>query len=180
MFSANFEIPKLQNEAMQALLTIVTVPHLVTKKDVKNVWMNSFGTDKALKWFIVYALVAQIEEGTGNTKAKIEDLEEFMAAPGFAVMLYKALQQWSVCPFPKTPKKGATEWTVFAGSDGVTKNVMVKERVVVHVEETVAVKETQMPVRVKREAPEDGEEDGSRSKKAKGFTNGELIVLDDD
>jgi hypothetical protein len=185
IFCADFGILKLQNEAMQALLANVTVPHLISKRDVKHVWEGSPDTDYGLKWFVVYALVAQMEEGTCDKKTMIEALESFAAAPGFMVMLYKALQQWNKYEMPKNPKKGKarTKWSVFVASEDVKKAVLVSENTVVvnaseGAKKTVVVREKE-DIAVKRESPQDGDDDSSPSKKAKGFTPGEIIEIDD-
>jgi hypothetical protein len=186
IFCADFGILKLQNEAMQALLANVTVPHLISKRDVMHVWEQSPDTDYGLKWFVVYALVAQMEEGTGEKKTRIEELGSFAAAPGFMVMLYKALQQWNKYEMPKTPKKGKarTKWSIFVASEDVKKAVLVSEKKPEAVnasegaKKTVVVREKKA-VAVKRESPQDGEDEGTPSKKTKGFTPGEVIEIDD-
>ena len=195
IFSSNYAIPKLQNEAMQLLLETVLVPHLITKADVHYVWECSDDTNNALKWFITCALVAQMEEGTGTQITKIGELDEFRNGPGFMIMLYKALRLWNATAFPKTPKKGRTRWTVFAASEDVKRHIMVSEKKKpiqkTAVEEPVAAEEPtngekttgekmiiEKPVVVKREMPDDFED--SPSKKGPGATMEDAIMLDDD
>ena len=195
IFASNFEIPKLQNEAMEMLLTIITVPHLISKTDVIDVWEESRTTNNGLKWFVIYALIAQMEEGTGTQTTKIGELDAFRNATGFMIMLYKALRLWSATPFPKTPKKGRTRWTVFVASEDVKRHVMVSEKKKpvqkAAVEKPVAAEKptdgektagenmvVERPVVVKREAPDDFED--SPSKKGPGATKEDAIMLDDD
>jgi hypothetical protein len=191
IFASNFEIPKLQNEAMRMLLTIIAVPHLITKSDVRDVWDYSSTANNGLKWFMIYALIAQMEEGTGAQMTKIGDLDGFHDAPGFMIMLYKALRLWSATPFPTTPKKGRTKWTVFAASEDVKQHVIVSEKKPVQmnvVERPISATEkltsgdivNEKPVAVKREVPDDFDDSPSKKHQGPGATKDDAILLDDD
>lgn len=229
IFCSDFGVLKLQNKAMAELLALLTTPtstpHLLKERDILKIWNRSMDPEQALKSFAAYALVAQIEEGTGPKKTKVDNIDErlFAQCEGLAKMLYKAQQQWNKFEMPKTPKKGKsakTKWASFAASEEVKKAVMISETVppvsrAMGVQEvTAAVKETSLApkengqdtkegeakstptktttpachddasaptpasaMKIKREAPDDGEEEGSPSKKVKPFKKGEVVDL---
>lgn len=239
MFCGDFDVRKVQNKAMEELIALLTVPkpipHLIKEDNIRYIWDRSAEGETALKSLAVYALIAQIEEGTGAKTTEVEALAQFVEHPqhaplaGFTVMLYKAHQEWTEFEMPKSPKKGKakTKWALFAASDDVKAALVVSERAwpvttakvtptkTTNVQEiTAAVKEASLApkesatdtthgevqatppqtntpacnenapasgpasaVKVKREAPDDGEEEGSPSKKAKPFKKGEVIDL---
>ena len=165
LFCARYDIPKLQNLALQALYTLF--PQLLEKEDIKYAWARSPFGASGLKWLVVYAMVAKIEEGNAN----IDSYAELAGEEGFMVMVYEALKQWASCDMPKTPKKGRakTKWMVMCESEDVREVLLVDE----------ATKPT--PATPKRSAPESG--GGSSAKKARGFKGmpqGAMIDLTDD
>ena len=171
IFSARYDIPKLQNEAMRELLALLERLQLLNEEDFQVAWRQSPETVQELKWLVVYALVAQVEEGGRN----IGRFERLVGFQGFFPMMYEAKGLWDCCETPKTPKKGKarSKWSVFCKTEDVQEALMVEVKPLLRTPQ-------------KRSAPSDGNVGGGGSAKKtkgfKGFKPAEMVdlTIDDD
>lgn len=173
MFALKADVPKLQNDTMKALLNLFTAnPNLLHQNDFGALWTHASDTAVAveLKQALVYTLVAQLEEGKGGVKGSITDFVIMAGLDGFFPMVYEALKFWGEFEMPKKKVKGQRKWQLVVQDEEVREKFFVDESV-------KTALSTPMTTPMKRKWKWEG--DGS-GKKAKGFTPGEVICLDDD
>ena len=89
LFASRFEIVKLQNETMAALIAIFDSAQPLTKPDINYIWERT--DDKAeLRSLAVFVLVTRVEEGNLDAKR----LDQFGQLEGFTSRVYDALKRW--------------------------------------------------------------------------------------
>lgn len=63
IFAARYDISKLQNETMLALILLLNTPHLLNKTDIAYIWDRTASTSDRLRRLSAMAVVVQIEDG---------------------------------------------------------------------------------------------------------------------
>lgn len=161
IFAARYDIVKLQNQAMQVIVSLINTPDLLTKEDIHYIWMHTQGVSDVLRAFAALAVVAQIEEDSGEENQKtIRDFEDLEGLTGLLRQVYTAKDMWMRFDFSKMKKKDKkTKWEFLSQNAEVQKILMVEE------------KPQAAPTKKRRTFGEPGR--GFR-----GFAPGEIIELD--
>ena len=126
IFAARYDIPKLQNQTMKALLAL-DLPQLLSKEDIRYVWDRTLSRSDALRDLAARVMVAQIEESSGQQKT-IQDFKDVEGLDGLLAMVYTAHGKWLTYEMPRTKKDKRTKWMVFTQDPRVRQAFMVEER----------------------------------------------------
>lgn len=133
IFTERYDISELQNQTMLALITLLDMPHLLTKEDIRYIWERTTG--KPLRLLAVFIIVVQIEEDNGEDTKSVRDYEDLADLAGLSSELYDALRMWLTFEMPKRTKKDKrTKWTMFTHNAGVQNLLLVKEKTQVAVQ----------------------------------------------
>lgn len=127
IFAGRYGITKLQNQAMNALISLFDTSHLLTKRDVQYIWQCTSTLTTELRSLAALVLVAQIEDGNEQIKRSLEDIDEMADLEGFTSEIYTALKGWLQFQSPRTPKKDKrTKWAHFTKREEVLYLLMVE------------------------------------------------------
>lgn len=131
MFGGRYYITKLQNEAMTLLIALFNAMDLLTIGDLKYVWPRTKGLSLELRTLLIFALVAQIEEGQEGTMGT-EHLDDIanLGLRGMMRGVYESLRSWKEFQMPKITKKDKrTKWFFFMKNEDILEALMVDEAV---------------------------------------------------
>lgn len=158
IFAARYNIPKLQNQTMRALIALFNTPHLLTKEDIRYIWARTQNLTGALRGLAALVIVVQVE-GSGGRK-RIWDFEDLAGLEGLLGRVYTALGKWLTFEMPKLPKEDKRrKWQLFMLADDTRNALMVEET-----------------ARVVTKPQVDGGRTGDRG--FRGFAPGEVIEID--